>query len=97
MSQATHGPWRNQGLSSQFFPLLRDFSDRIFLIHAHRRDGQVTAALLVVDGCVDDDWITVSDEPLLEGERLEIRLPAEIQGQYQRHKAYDVVLPIKTR
>lgn len=93
----TTGPRHDRGLSAQFYPLLRDFNDRVFLIHAHYRESQITAALLVVDGCVDDGWITVSDRTLLEGEQIEIRLPVEIQGQYQRHKAYDVVLPVKAR
>ena len=97
MSQDSTGPWSSQGPFTCFYPLLRDFNDRVFLIHAHRQDNQLSAALLVVDGCIDDDWITVSDQSLLEGERIDVRLPVEIQGQYQRHKAYDVVLPLKAR
>jgi hypothetical protein len=94
MSQQS-GPWQPQGLSAQFFPVLRDFSERVFLVHAHLSGNQLSAALLVVDGFIEDGWITVSDTPSLAGLRFDVQLPAEVIGQAERYKGYDVVLPVK--
>lgn len=93
--QQNSGPWQHQGLSAQFFPVLRDFNERVFLIHAHLSGNQLSAALLVVDGFVEDGWLTLSDVPSLAGLRLEVQLPAEVIGQVERYKGYDVVLPVK--
>lgn len=90
-----HRPWQPQGLSAQFHPLLRDLDDRIFLIHVDIEGQELAAALLVVDGHVPDGWVTVSDLPGLNGQRYAVQLPAEVTGQCNRCKAYDVLLPAK--
>lgn len=90
-----HRPWQPQGLSAQFHPILRDAEERIFLIHVTIEAQELTAALLVVDGYTPDGWVTVSDLPGLSGQQIAIQLPAEVTGQCDRCKAYDVVLPAK--
>lgn len=78
-----------------FYPLLRNADDRVFLIHAELRSGQLRAGLLVVDGYINDGWIAISDQQSLSGAILEVQLPPEVLQQSQRYKGYAVVLPMR--
>lgn len=79
----------------QFHPLLRDQEDRIFLIHVHVDSSEVRAAMLVVDGFVQDGWVQLSERPQLGGNLYEVQLPAEVIQQSERYKGYDLVLPLR--
>jgi hypothetical protein len=78
-----------------FHPLLRDRNDQVFLIHANTDGTRLEAAILVVDGFVADGWLEVSADHSLSSEIYGIQLPAEVIGQPERYKGYDVVLPLK--
>lgn len=78
-----------------FYPLLRNADDRVFLIHAELRPGQLHAGLLVVDGYINDGWLAISDEQSLAGLVVEVQLPQEVIQQSQRYKGYAVVLPLR--
>lgn len=82
-----------------FHPLLQDGNGRVFLIHCDIEVTTLNAALLVVDGYVDDEWLQISERPNdhLPGTGFTylVQLPAEVVGQSERYKGYDVVLPLK--
>lgn len=78
-----------------FYPLLRDRNDQVFLIHANTDGTRLDAAILVVDGFVNDGWLHLSPDNSQNSEVFAVKLPAEVIGQPERYKGYDVALPFK--
>lgn len=75
-----------------FHRLLQDAEGRVFLIHCTTDQGALQTALLVVDGFITDDWITVNEPG---GPSYRVQLPAEVIAQPERYKGYACTLPLQ--
>lgn len=80
-----------------FYPVLRDAADRAFLFHVEAEGQSLKAAMLVAEPYMNSAWLAMSPEPGLGAEVLDVQMPAEIIGQPERYKGYDLNLPYRAK
>ena len=80
-----------------FHPILRDATESLFLFHVEGDDKTLKAAILVANPYMNDTWVAMSPNPGLEGPVFEVQMPAEIIGQPERYKGYDLNLPYRLK
>lgn len=78
-----------------FYPVLRDCDDTVFLLHVETDGKRLNAAVLIADPYMNNPWLRMSTHPALQGTVLEVQMPAEIVGQPERYKGYDLNLPFR--
>lgn len=80
-----------------FYPMLRDCDDTVFLLHVETEGKRLNAAILVADPYMNRSFVLMSANPGLQGTVLEVQMPAEIIGQPERYKGYDLNLPFRLK